>query len=414
LKAAKKAARRACKKKPDTGGGLQDGKCHGTEDISEGTSESDSPCLDAETGFGPDFSCKNTEMWCGDDSGDGLVVGQCCPKKCKAECENKNKKKNAEGRRKAERERKQKRAANEESRKKAERERKKKRREDEWMAKRKARKEKNEKAEDERKSKRKWDENKRKKEKSWKQGLSERKAKADKRAAERKKKEKKMKTPTIPTKPKDIVTDGFQCRGQGNNGAVVMPSQAFPNVSVEEAVKKCSGLCKANPMCNLMTMNKYDNQCEFSMTNNKSDNILINKKYTCLHNPGAPFQFGKLMDNYFCMGGGGSVVTSVSADSKALAGKSQEEILKLCSDSCKENPLCDLMSFKNYRDYDPSCSAYEGQCSCAFTKLAVVTEATPSYLPEGNDNIQWSKGGPGSTEKNMCWSKKGLAFSWLP
>merc|ERR1711990_1067705 len=81
---------------------------------------------------GPDFSCATTEMWCGDDSGDGLVVGQCCPKKCKAECENKNKKKNEEGRKKAERERKEKRKSNEESRKKAERERKKKKKQDEW------------------------------------------------------------------------------------------------------------------------------------------------------------------------------------------------------------------------------------------------------------------------------------------
>merc|ERR1712187_211229 len=100
---------------PSPGGQIEDGKCHGTEDISEGTAEADSPCFSADTGFGPDFSCATTEMWCGHDSGDGLVVGQCCPKKCKAECENKNKKKNEEGRKKAERERKAKRSAHEEA-----------------------------------------------------------------------------------------------------------------------------------------------------------------------------------------------------------------------------------------------------------------------------------------------------------
>lgn len=196
FRAAKIAARKACKK---PSGALQDGKCHGTEDISEGTSETESPCLDAETGFGPDFTCKLTDMWCGDDSGDGLVVGQCCPKRCKAECENKNKNKNAERLRKAERERKKKRAENEESRKKAERERKKKRKETEWTEKRNARKERNEKAEDERKSKKKWDEKKRKKERSWKQGLSERKRKADKREAARKEKSSKSGNPTKST-----------------------------------------------------------------------------------------------------------------------------------------------------------------------------------------------------------------------
>jgi len=171
---------------PSPGGATEDGVCHGTEDISEGTDEYDSPCFDADTGFGPDFSCATTEMWCGHDSGDGLVVGQCCPQKCKKECENKNKNKNEEGRKKAERERKEKRKANEEKRKKAEKERKTKRKETEWTNKRDEKKKKNAAAEDERKTKRKWDKKKKKKERKWKKGQKDRKEKANKREKKRK------------------------------------------------------------------------------------------------------------------------------------------------------------------------------------------------------------------------------------
>merc|ERR1712060_276376 len=75
------------------------------------TEVSDEKCLDASEGFGPGFTCEKTDMWCGDDSGDGVTVGYCCPKRCQFELENKNKNSQDENERKRkEQERKNKRA----------------------------------------------------------------------------------------------------------------------------------------------------------------------------------------------------------------------------------------------------------------------------------------------------------------
>merc|ERR1712056_29500 len=49
----------------------------GDPDPGEGTGPEDQACFDAEIGFGPDFSCANTDMYCGQDSGDGITVGMC-------------------------------------------------------------------------------------------------------------------------------------------------------------------------------------------------------------------------------------------------------------------------------------------------------------------------------------------------
>merc|ERR1712228_525698 len=63
----------------------------GTDNPVNDTAIQDSDCFDAEDGFGPDFSCANTDMYCGQDSGDGITVGMCCPDKCKKENERKKK-----------------------------------------------------------------------------------------------------------------------------------------------------------------------------------------------------------------------------------------------------------------------------------------------------------------------------------
>jgi len=160
--------------------------CPGTNSPGGETEVTDAECLDAERGFGPDFSCANTEMYCSSDSGDGLTVGACCPIKCKKEFENKRKNSNTEKQRKNEAERKAKRAANEGTRKKNEKERKKKRKDTEWNTKRDAQETKNKNAEEERKNKRGWKEGQRKNERGWKKNRRERRAAADKRERARK------------------------------------------------------------------------------------------------------------------------------------------------------------------------------------------------------------------------------------
>lgn len=161
-------------------------ECLGTDSPGGDTDVTGADCFDAESGFGPDFDCDTTEMWCAHDSGDGLTVGQCCPTKCKKECENKRKNKNEESRKKAERERKKKRAEQEESRKKAERDRKMNRKQEKWEKARANAKERNGKKEEERKDKRNWREGRRKEERGWKQLRKRRREKANKREGGRK------------------------------------------------------------------------------------------------------------------------------------------------------------------------------------------------------------------------------------
>jgi len=149
----------------------------------------DQDCFDAEHGFGPDFSCATTDMWCGHDSGDGITVGMCCPDQCKKEVEKKKKTTKEEARKKNEQERKDKRRKNELERKAKGRERNKKRTIQEWISKRDKKEKENKVKEDERKSKRKWDEAKRKKERGWKQRRAEKSRKANNRERIRKRKE---------------------------------------------------------------------------------------------------------------------------------------------------------------------------------------------------------------------------------
>jgi len=160
--------------------------CPGTESPGGETDVTDAKCFDADRGFGPGFSCTNTEMYCSSDSGDGLTVGACCQTRCKKEFENKKKNSNAENKGKSEAERKGKRAGNEGSRKKNEKERKKKRKDTEWNTKRDASETQNKNAEDERKSKRGWKEGQRKNERGWKQNKRQRQAAADQRERARK------------------------------------------------------------------------------------------------------------------------------------------------------------------------------------------------------------------------------------
>jgi len=160
--------------------------CPGTDSPGGDTDVTDADCFDAERGFGPDFSCANTDMWCSSDSGEGLTVGACCPTQCKTEFENKRKNSNAEKRSKNEQERKAKRADNEGKRKANEKERKKKRKDTEWNTKRDAKENKNKNEETERKNKRGWKEGQRKNEQSWKKKRRERRAAANKRESARK------------------------------------------------------------------------------------------------------------------------------------------------------------------------------------------------------------------------------------
>jgi len=161
--------------------------CPGTDSPGEDTEVVDADCFDAEAGFGPGFTCANTEAYCSADSGDGLTVGECCPSKCKKEFENKKKKGRAEGKRKNDRERGIKRKQNESARKKAETERKKKNKDKEWGNKRDDKETKNKNTETERKNKRGFTEKKKKKERNWKKNKMARRAAANKRAEKRNK-----------------------------------------------------------------------------------------------------------------------------------------------------------------------------------------------------------------------------------
>lgn len=174
--------------------------CPGTDSPGGETDVTDAQCLDADRGFGPGFSCANTEMYCSSDSGDGLTVGQCCPSKCKTEFERKKKNSNSESKGKSEDERKAKRAGNEGSRKKNEKDRKKQRKDTEWNSKRDATETRNKNAEDERKSKRGWKEGQRKNERGWKQNKRQRQAAADQRERSRKETRNKNKKPVISKK----------------------------------------------------------------------------------------------------------------------------------------------------------------------------------------------------------------------
>jgi len=171
---------------PTPAGGGDTTVCPGCDSPGGDTDVTDADCFDADRGFGPDFSCANTEMYCSSDSGDGLTVGACCPTKCKKEFEIKKKNSNPEKKGKNEAERKAKRAGNEGSRKKNEKERKKKRKDTEWNTKRDAKETQNKNAEDERKTKRGWKEGSRKNERGWKKNRRERRAAADQRERARK------------------------------------------------------------------------------------------------------------------------------------------------------------------------------------------------------------------------------------
>jgi len=161
--------------------------CPGTDSPGEDTEVTDTDCLDADKGFGPGFTCDNTDMWCSDDSGDGMTVGECCPTRCKKEFETKKKNNRAENKKKNEAERKTKRKDNEASRKKAEKKRKKKRKDTEWNNKRDDQENKNKNTETERKKKRGFKENKRKNEQQWKKNKEARRKAANKRQEKRNK-----------------------------------------------------------------------------------------------------------------------------------------------------------------------------------------------------------------------------------
>jgi len=161
--------------------------CPGTDSPGEDTEVTDADCLDADKGFGPGFTCEDTDMWCSDDSGDGMTVGECCPTKCKKEFETKKKENRAENKKKNEAERKTKRKDNEASRKKAEKGRKKARKDKEWNNKRDDQESKNKNTETERKKKRGFKENKRKNEQQWKKNKEARRKAANKRQEKRNK-----------------------------------------------------------------------------------------------------------------------------------------------------------------------------------------------------------------------------------
>jgi len=145
-------------------------------------------CFGAIASWGPDFDCnEKSDMFCGNDSPDGLDVSMCCQEHCGTNQEKRSKKKEAEGdRKKSEGARKSARAESTKKRKEAESARKKQKKEDEWLSKRSEQEKKNKSAEDERKNKRGFSESQTKKERAWKKGR-----KAVKTAAERRERKRK-------------------------------------------------------------------------------------------------------------------------------------------------------------------------------------------------------------------------------
>jgi len=169
------------------------------ESPGEGTDVVGEECLDADDGFGPDFSCASTTIFCSHDSASGLTVAECCPKECRKirkEAERKKKaatahnqeywRKNKRKNIKAEKERKRKRRESTNKRKNAEEERKRKKADEEWKAKRARQEQRNKITEGERKDKRGMSEARRKTEQNWKQMRREKKSKANDRERKRK------------------------------------------------------------------------------------------------------------------------------------------------------------------------------------------------------------------------------------
>jgi len=127
-------------------------------------------CFGAIANWGPDFDCnEKSDMFCGNDSPDGLDVNMCCQEFCGTQHEKRSKKTEAEGDRKqSEGVRKAARAESGKKRKEAESARKKQKKEDEWLTKRSDQEKKNKNVEDERKSKRAFSESQKKQERAWK------------------------------------------------------------------------------------------------------------------------------------------------------------------------------------------------------------------------------------------------------
>jgi len=145
-------------------------------------------CFGAIASWGPDFDCnEKTDMFCGNDSPDGLDVSLCCQQQCGTKQEKRSKKNEVEGVRKAnEATRKSDRKESGDKRKEAEAARKKQKKEDEWLSKRGEQEKKNKNAEDERKSKRGFSEGQKKNERKWKNGRSAAKKAAARRETKRK------------------------------------------------------------------------------------------------------------------------------------------------------------------------------------------------------------------------------------
>jgi len=145
-------------------------------------------CFGAIANWGPDFDCnEKSDMFCGNDSPDGLDVSMCCQEFCGTQHEKRSKKKEAEGdRKKSEGARKAARAESEQKRKEAESARKKQKKEDEWLTKRSEQEKKNKNVEDERKSKRSFTESQKKQERAWKTTRNAAKQAAGRRETKRK------------------------------------------------------------------------------------------------------------------------------------------------------------------------------------------------------------------------------------
>merc|ERR1712227_469879 len=124
----------------------------------DNTSTTNEDCLDGNFGFGPDFDCDSTDMYCNTDSGSGMIVTDCCPDQCAHEKKNKKDKADSESKGKNELERKQKRKENERKRKQDEKSRKNDKTQDEFLQKRTEKENKNKADEVERKNKKGWDE----------------------------------------------------------------------------------------------------------------------------------------------------------------------------------------------------------------------------------------------------------------
>jgi len=195
-------------------------------------------CFGAVAGWGPDFDCNDkSDMFCGDDSADGLDVGLCCQDHCGTKQESHSKKKEAEGDRKqAEGALKSIRRESNSKRRDAESTRKKEKKEDEWLSKRSGQETKNKNSEDENKNKKGYSEGKRKNERSWKGNRG-----AERRAARKRESSRKSARENGEQKNKNGISEGKKKDQAGNQSNQAQRKEKRIKKRAEKKKKQTGG-----------------------------------------------------------------------------------------------------------------------------------------------------------------------------